>query len=140
MKHEAVITPQGALRIVNRPLFEETIRSMSREQEIQVYVEVKQRKRYRSNPQNAYYFGVVVETVCERLRELGHDIDKDTTHEFLKGRFLFTEMTDPSGETIRIPQKTRDLSTTEFEEYIEKVKQFCAETLDVYVPDANETM
>ena len=141
MKYNAVITPQGSLRIKNRHLFDEEVRSMSREKDYEVTVEVKPRKRYRSTIQNAYYWGIVVAMISERLRELGHDVDRDLTHEFLKGRFLFTELLDPStGEVMRIPKKTSELTTSEFMDYLEYVKQFAAETLDIYVPDPNEQL
>ncbi|MFN5250930.1 MAG: hypothetical protein ACK5DE_07760 [Bacteroidota bacterium] len=141
MKHSAVITPQGALRIYNRPLFEEEVRAMSRETDLAVTVEVKLKKRVRSDVQNAYYWGVVVAMISQRLRELGHDVDRDLTHEFLKGRFLYTEFTDPtSGEVMKIPRKTSELATEEFMEYVEHVKQFAAETLDIYIPDPNEQL
>ena len=141
MKHSAVITPQGALRIYNRPLFEEEVRAMSREKDLAVTIEVKLKKRFRSDVQNAYYWGVVVAMISQRLRELGHDVDRDLTHEFLKGRFLYTELTDPtSGEVMKIPRKTSELATEEFMEYVEHVKQFAAETLDIYIPDPNEQL
>jgi hypothetical protein len=141
MKHNAVITPQGALRIYNRPLFEEDVRAMSRETDLAVTIEVKLKKRFRSDVQNAYYWGVVVAMISQRLRELGHDVDRDLTHEFLKGRFLYTEFTDPaSGEVMKIPRKTSELATEEFMEYLEHVKQFAAETLDIYIPDPNEQL
>jgi hypothetical protein len=141
MKHSAVITPQGALRIYNRPLFEEEVRAMSRETDLAVTIEVKLKKRVRSDVQNAYYWGVVVAMISQRLRELGHDVDRDLTHEFLKGRFLYTEFTDPtSGEVMKIPRKTSELATEEFMEYVEHVKQFAAETLDIYIPDPNEQL
>jgi len=141
MKHNGVITPQGALRIYNRPLFEEEVRAMSRDKDLAVTIEVKMKKRVRSDVQNAYYWGVVVAMIVERLRELGHDVDRDLTHEFLKGRFLYTELTDPtSGEVMKIPRKTSELATDEFIVYIEQVKQFAAETLDIYIPDPNEQL
>ena len=141
MKHNAVITPQGALRIYNRPLFEEEVRAMSRDKDLAVTVEVKIKKYRRSNEFNNYYWGVVVAMIVERLRELGHDIDRDLTHEFLKGRFLYSELTDPgTGEVMRIPKKTSELATGEFMEYLEHVKQFAAETLDLYIPDPNEQL
>lgn len=141
MKHNAVITPQGALRIYNRPLFEEEVRAMSREKDLAVTIEVKIKKRFRSDMQNAYYWGVVVAMISQRLRELGHDVDRDLTHEFLKGRFLYTEFTDTtSGEVMKIPRKTSELATEEFMEYVEHVKQFAAETLDIYIPDPNEQL
>lgn len=141
MKHNGVITPQGALRIYNRPLFEEEVRAMSREKDLAVTIEVKLKKRVRSDVQNAYYWGVVVAMIVERLRELGHDVDRDLTHEFLKGRFLYSELTDPTtGEVMKIPKKTSELATEEFIVYIEQVKQFAAETLDIYIPDPNEQL
>lgn len=141
MKHNGVITPQGALRIHNRPLFEEEVRAMSREKDLAVTIEVKVKKYRRSNEFNNYYWGVVVAMIVERLRELGHDVDRDLTHEFLKGRFLYSELTDPStGEVMRIPKKTSELATGEFMEYLEHVKQFAAETLDLYIPDPNEQL
>jgi hypothetical protein len=141
MKHSAVITPQGALRIYNRPLFEEEVRAMSRDKDLAVTIEVKLKKRFRSDVQNAYYWGVVVAMISERLRELGHEVDRDLTHEFLKGRFLYSELTDPTtGEVMRIPRKTSELATEEFIAYLEQVKQFAAETLDIYIPDPNEQL
>jgi hypothetical protein len=141
MKHNGVITPQGALRIYDRPLFEEQVRAMSRDKDLAVTIEVKPRKVYRTLPMNSYYWGVVVAMVSDRLRELGHDIDRDLTHEFLKGRFLYSELTDPNtGEVMKIPRKTSELATEEFIEYMEHVKQFAAETLDIYIPDPNEQL
>jgi hypothetical protein len=114
---------------------------MSREKDLAVTVEVKIKKYKRSNEFNSYYWAVVVAMVSERLRELGHDVDRDLTHEFLKGRFLYTEFTDPtSGEVMKIPRKTSELATEEFMAYIEQVKQFAAETLDIYIPDPNEQL
>lgn len=141
MKHNGVITPQGALRIYNRPLFEEEVRAMSRDKDLAVTIEVKVKKYRRSNEFNNYYWGVVVAMIVERLRELGHDIDRDLTHEFLKGRFLYSELNDPStGEVMKIPKKTSELATGEFKDYLEHVKQFAAETLDLYIPDPNEQL
>jgi hypothetical protein len=41
-------------------------------------------------------------------------------------------------EVVKIPRKTSELTTTEFEEYVEMVKQFAAETLNVFIPDPND--
>jgi capsule polysaccharide export protein KpsC/LpsZ len=114
---------------------------MSRDKDYPVTIEVKPRKVYRTLPMNSYYWGVVIAMIVDRLRELGHDIDRDLTHEFLKGRFLYSELTDPNtGEVMKIPRKTSELATEEFIEYMEHVKQFAAETLDIYIPDPNEQL
>jgi hypothetical protein len=41
---------------------------------------------------------------------------------------------------MKIPRKTSELATGEFMEYLEHVKQFAAETLDLYIPDPNEQL
>lgn len=137
MKHQGIIKPDGSLIVKARPLFDEGLRLMSRDKDLAVTIEVKPTKKYRSVFQNSYYWAVVITLIASRLKELGHDVDKDLTHEFLKGRFLYTEM-NTGEETMRIPRKTSDLSTTEFEEYVEMVKQFAAETLEVFIPDPND--
>jgi hypothetical protein len=137
MRHQGTIKPDGSLIVKARPLFDEGLRLMSRDKDLAVTIEIKPAKRYRSVFQNSYYWGVVITLIASRLKELGHDVDKDLTHEFLKGRFLYTEM-HTGEETMRIPRKTSDLSTTEFEEYVEVVKQFAAEVLEVFIPDPND--
>jgi hypothetical protein len=141
MKFNAIVNPDGTLRVKNRALFDEYLRSLSRDKEYEVEVEVRPKRRYRSVFHNAYYFGVCVQMICDRLREFGHDVDKEMTHEFLKSRFLFNELNDEkTGEVMKIPKKTRDLTTSEFMDYLEQVKQFAAETLDIYIPDPNEQL
>lgn len=113
---------------------------MTREKDVEVTVEIKKKRNHRSIFQNAYYFGVVVTMAEERLRELGHEVDKNTVHEFFKGKFLYSELVDESGEIHRIPKKTSELTKSEFMEYLEDCKRFCAEILDIYIPDPNEQL
>jgi hypothetical protein len=137
MKHRGTIKPDGSLVVKARSLFDEGLRLMAREKDLAVIIEVKPEKKYRSVFQNSYYWGIVITSIATRLRELGHDVDKDLTHEFLKGKFLYTEMVTDT-EVVKIPRKTSELTTTEFEEYVEMVKQFAAETLNVFIPDPND--
>jgi len=137
MKHRGTIKPDGSLVVKARSLFDEGLRLMAREKDLAVIIEVKPEKKYRSVFQNSYYWGIVITSIATRLRELGHDVDKDLTHEFLKGKFLYTEMITDT-EVVKIPRKTSELTTTEFEEYVEMVKQFSAETLNIFIPDPND--
>jgi len=114
---------------------------MARENDVKVTIEVKKAKVTRSLMQNAYYFGVCVSMVQERLRDLGHDITKEDTHNLLRGRFLFTELIDDkTGEVVKIPRSTKNLTKTEFMDYIEDIKRFGAEVLDIVIPDAGEQL
>lgn len=104
-------------------------------------MEIKEKKKKRSNSQNSYYFGVVVTMVCLRLRDLGNDVTIEETHDFLKANFNYKEIVKPeTEEVLKIPLKTSELSTIEFSEYIERVIRFGAEFLDIQIPYPNEQM
>ena len=102
---------------------------------------VRKKKRYRSIPLNRYYFGIVVVSIRNAFREFGNDVDSELVHEFLKARFHYSEFVDEkSGEIIKLPKSTTEMSNTEFIEYIERIKQFAAETLGIYIADPNEQL
>lgn len=98
---------------------------------------VRERKR-RSDLQNRYYWGVVVNLFAEWLRENGHEVDEENekAHRMLAGRFLkFDELDLKTGEVIGdYIKSTSDLSTTEFIAYIEQCAQWMAEFCEVVVP------
>jgi hypothetical protein len=140
MIFNATIKQDGKLRVHNRAEFDRHVSSLGRDdKEVKVTIEVKKMRKARSLMQNAYYWGVVVMMVNDRLIELGHEIDRQLTHEFLKNRFLYELFVDETtGELIRIPKSTTALTKTEFMSYLEDIKRFGAESLDIYIPDPNE--
>ena len=77
----------------------------------------------RSNPQNKYYFGVVVDMISE---ETGNEPEE--THELLKLKFLKS-----MGKA-----NTTQLDTKEFNIYIEKIQRWAAQELSCVIPDPNE--
>jgi len=89
----------------------------------------------RTLPQNSYYW-VLIKIIKDALRELGHDVDEKETHYMLRERLLYSELVnEETGEVARIVKSTQKLSTTEFNEYLENVKRFCAEWLKLVLPD-----
>ena len=93
-----------------------------------VEVIIRKPKTKRSDLQNSYYFGVVVEMLAN---ELGYD--KDEMHEILKYKFL-------QSNAMGMPyvKSTTKLSTGEFEDYLSKIKRWSAEFLHIVIPDPNE--
>lgn len=90
----------------------------------------------RSNPQNRYYFGLVVPMIQSGIEHLGTELTKGETHEFLKSRFNVQEVTNTdTGEMVSIPKSTTRLSKEQFSEYIGKIQQFAAEFLNIVIPD-----
>lgn len=123
----------GKLTIHNRKLFDEQIKSFSNGRCIVVVEKVYNK---RSNPQNAYYHAVIVTMVCDGLRQLGHDVSLEDTHEILKYMFNKVEFVDKiTGEVTYYGGSTKDLSTIKMIEYIGKIQRWASEYLNIFIPD-----
>ena len=96
----------------------------------------------KSDPLRRYYFGVVVAMFQQTFRRLGHNLTKDDTHEFIKTLCpsMKREMVMPTGEVVTRWQSIADkaFTNTDFLVYIEELKQWAAENLDLIIPDPNE--
>lgn len=103
-----------------------------------VEVEIKKLPR-RSNAQNAYYWGVVVSLVTQRLKFLGHDVSNDDTHCYLKDKFNGKDIASIDGEFIgKIGGNTTKMNKPEFMDYIAAIQQFSAQYLGLDIPNPNE--
>lgn len=96
---------------------------------------VKARKR-RSDAQNRYYWGVVIEYLRAYCHDQGEDLDAEEVHELLKAKFLRRQINDRVtgrviGQAIR---STASLNTAEFIDYIDRCAVFMAE-MGIVVPD-----
>ena len=102
----------------------------------------------RTNPQNRYYWGVVVHMVTERFKELGYTktdlydatisapLTRSDVHEFLRNEFLTDDLIDKEGELIgTLSKSTTSLSTDEFVKYLDNVRDWGAISLDIDIPD-----
>lgn len=104
----------------------------------QVTISFKLKGKKRSNNQNSFYWGVVVDMIMKRLNDLGHDLTPEETHDFLKGRFNFKEIEAVADHFIEVPRSTSRLDTLEFIEYIEKIQVWASTFLGLYIPEPNE--
>jgi len=82
----------------------------------------------RSITQNKYYWGVVLNTISiyteNELKEV---------HDFFKAQFLRKE-----NVFLNVPMSTTKLNTTEFIEYIDKIKKFVDDNLNLYIPPIDD--
>jgi len=94
----------------------------------------------RSNQQNAYYWGVIVELIRLGINEMqGENFTKEDIHEFLKNKFLQgEEIVNKEGEVIMIRKSTIDNTKTAQEEYHENCRLFAFEFLNIEIPLPNE--
>lgn len=90
----------------------------------------------RSNPQNRYYFGLVIPLIQKGIKDLGTELTKEEVHDFLKSKFNLIEVVNKNtGEYELFPQSTTRLTKETFSEFIEKIQRWSAEFLSMEIPD-----
>lgn len=134
MKHMAVISMQNG-KVVNRKPLATIIESLK---DGKYLVEINS-YNHRSNQQNRYYWGLVIPLIQKGIKDMGTEITKEETHEFLKARFNYEEIVNKgTGEYVTIPRSTTALNKEQFSEYIEKIQQFASEFLNIVIPDPGQ--
>jgi hypothetical protein len=103
----------------------------------------------RSINQNAYYWGTVVYMIYVELKNKGmqaSDLGSDTgelkrthVHESLKHMFAKREKWNAITEEVELEHTdTKTMTTIEFTNYINLIRQWSAEELGLEIPDPNE--
>lgn len=108
---------------------------------VPVVLQCEEFKPKRSNPQNRFYFGVVVDLVRRGLKDLGWEpkaCSAEAVHEMLKREFLTVDEHVKDGVFLKRTRSTTELDTAQFGEYLELCKQWAAENLGVAIPDPGE--
>jgi len=91
---------------------------------------IRKLRSQRSLNQNAAYWGLAVEILCNHL-----GYDKDTMHHALKVKFA--SRIDPvTGLTV--VESTAKMDTKRFIKYYEDIQRWAMEFLNCYIPDPNE--
>ena len=93
-----------------------------------VEIVVRKRRSKRSDQQNRYYWGVVVQILADHC-----GYSPEEMHEALKEKFLGTQERDEHG-LIKM-RSTAVLSKDEFVRYTNEVMRWAAENLTIYIPD-----
>lgn len=137
MKLSGHINDKGELKLPEKQLLVEWLKTNPNKS---IELEIKVRRKKRSNDQNAYMWGVVIPMVCTALRNLGHDVDEEETHEFLKSKFNSKKLANENGEFIDLPTSTTKLTTVEMMDYIASIQMWAAEFLGIVIPDPNQQL
>jgi hypothetical protein len=128
-RFKAKVTEEGKLLVYNQKVFWAYMKRLAGHD---VVVDIYLGRAVRSQPQNRYYWGVVVAILAE---ECGYQ--REEMHEALKWKFLRLEDPDHPIPTVR---STTDLTTQEFEEYLEQIRIWAASELGVVIPMPNEAV
>lgn len=92
-------------------------------------------KQDRSNNQNRYYWGVVINMLSEHT-----GFTPSEMHEVLKYRFLSYPriLISKTPEKVLIAKSTTNLTTKEFEEFMTRVRQWASIDLGLWIPEPNQ--
>ena len=94
---------------------------------------IHRKRKHRSVQQNRYYW-LVASMLSDHT-----GFTKDEIHAILKSKFLRTEkVNQDSGAVYDYVKSTTELSTMEYEEYLDSVRQFAAQEFDFQIPMPNE--
>ncbi len=128
-------------KIIN---FDEPVQRMAIVREIQSLrgiqrVTVCRAARRRSDRQNRYYWPCFVGSLYDFCIAQGDNITREEIHELFKFKFLCKRLINKSTGELMGPQisSTTELTTVEFNEYLDKCAQFLAE-MGIVVPDPSE--
>lgn len=93
----------------------------------------------RSNPQNRYYWGVVVDTLSD---ETGYD--REEMHEIIKRKFLtdYRIIKGSKGQAVQVEtsNKTSTLNTKSFEDLMTRIRIWASRDLSIFIPEPNEQL
>lgn len=127
-------------RVVNRKLLDQELSSLP---EGRYSLIIEKKRKPKSNPQLAWLYGQIYPHVLKGLIDAGwEDITNiDQTDAYCKSLFANTEIVNRhTGEAMTVPALKRDMTTTEFSTYVEAIRQWAAEFLNVNIPDPGEQL
>ncbi len=109
--------------------------AISRMRDGEVFISIVSKRAARSNQQNRWYWGVIVELLSEHT-----GYTPDEIHEVLKAKFIPKRLavSDSNGEIkgeFVIGGTTTTLDKNDFGEFCESVRRWAADDLGVVIPD-----
>lgn len=126
----------GRLFIRNRKAFDAQVALLREGWELEVTV--KRQRSTRSQQANRFYWGVVIQALSEHT-----GYTPDEMHEFCKMKFIPKRLAVCDGNGVIqdefvLAGSTRKMNTVDFYEYVDAIRMWAAETLDVVIPDPDE--
>ena len=139
MKIEAIAIKEDgkAFRIINRALLDKELTGLPKGK-YRLLIEKYRKKK--SNPQLGYLFACIYPYVLRGLNDLGWEFTNiDEVDAECKKRFASQEIINRhTGEIMEIPALKRDMTTTEFATYVNAIRDWASEYLNVYIPEPGE--
>ena len=126
---------RGKLQVSMTPSFERGLKTF---RDGPVTVRIERKRASRSKQQNKYWWGVCIALVSEHT-----GYSPEEVHEIAKQLFLPKRLAVANGNGEIVGEyvlggSSGKLDVVEFGEFMERFKQWAAETLDVVIPDPSE--
>jgi hypothetical protein len=108
----------------------------------QIIIKIEKAKKKRSTQQNRFYYGVIIPIVQNCLKEAGHVMTNESTHDLIKLKFLKETLfvNEDTGEVIERIKSTTELSTSQFMDLLAEINNFTFEYFGVCLPSPNEDL
>lgn len=107
-----------------------------------IKVTIERQRRYRTSPQNNFYWGVVIPILQEGIKEATGEVrDANSIHYQIILPLLAPDreiINTESGEVILEKITSSEMTTTEFCFFISDIQKWGAEFLGVDIPSPNE--
>jgi hypothetical protein len=123
----------------NRNLIKDAIATFDGKQ---IVIKIEKFKKKRSTQQNRFYYGIVIPIVQNCLKEAGHIMTNESTHDLIKLKFLKETLfvNENTGEVIERIKSTTELSTSQFMDLLAEINNFTFEYFGVSLPSPNDDL
>ena len=107
-----------------------------------ISIVIKRKYKQRSVPQNRFYWGVLIPHFQECIKDAWGEVrGVEETHEILKAVCNYKEVVnEQTGEIIKVPTSTTELTTSGWLDYELRLRQFSLEFFNCTTPEPNEQL
>lgn len=139
MNYEIISEVKNGSLTRNRNLIKDAIETFEGKQ---IVIKIEKFKKKRSTQQNRFYYGIVIPIVQNCLKEAGHIMTNESTHDLIKLKFLKETLfvNEDTGEVIERIKSTTELSTSQFMDLLAEINNFTSEYFGVSLPSPNDDL
>lgn len=139
MNYEIISEVKNGSLTRNRNLIKDAIATFEGKQ---IVIKIEKFKKKRSTQQNRFYYGVIIPIVQNCLKEAGHVMTTESTHDLIKLKFLKETLfvNETTGEVIERIKSTTELSTSQFMDLLAEINNFTFEYFGVSLPSPNDDL
>jgi hypothetical protein len=139
MNYEIISEVKNGTLTRNKNLIKDAIQTFEGKK---IVIKIEKAKKKRSTQQNRFYHGVIIPIVQNCLKEAGHIMTNESTHDLIKLKFLKEALfvNKETGEVIERIKSTTELSTSQFMDLLAEINNFTFEYFGVSLPSPNDDL